>query len=163
MPSPTASGSSSHAARDRRGDDIALGDGDALLVELRELLPGGARHGRGGVVTATDVPAGLMFETPPDLPETVNFLLYGPPKTGKTSTAATAPGPNLWVNAEGPGALAYARKIAAQRGNEILEVRITRRATRGKSCATSSGTSATTVEPVPATVTSTRSRRSARR
>jgi hypothetical protein len=77
-------------------------------------------------------------------PETFNVLLYGPPKTGKSTTAATAPGPNLWVNAEGPGALAYARKIATQRGNEILEVRITRgRPTRGRSSATSSSTSAT--------------------
>ena len=74
----------------------------------------------------SDIPTGLMFEQPPAVPETANFLLYGPPKTGKSTAAATAPGPNLWVNAEGPGALGYARKIAAQRGTEILEVRITR-------------------------------------
>lgn len=70
--------------------------------------------------------ATLVFEDAPAVPDTVNFLLYGPPKSGKSTAAATAPGPVLWVSAEGPGALAYARKIAAQRGTQILEVRIGR-------------------------------------
>jgi hypothetical protein len=104
-------------------------------------------------VSATDIPAGLIFETPPEFPETVNFLLYGPPKTGKSSTAATAPGPNLWVNAEGPGALAYARKIAAQRGNEILEVRITRQSDARQVLRDVIKHVRDRVEPVPATVT----------
>jgi hypothetical protein len=69
---------------------------------------------------------GLVFEDAPDAPETYNVLLYGPPKSGKSTAAATAPGPVLWVSAEGPGALAYARKIAAQRGTQILETRIGR-------------------------------------
>jgi hypothetical protein len=49
-------------------------------------------------------------------------LLWGQPKSGKSTAAATAPGPILWVNAEGPGALGYARKTAKERGTEILEV-----------------------------------------
>jgi AAA domain len=72
----------------------------------------------------TDVPTGLMFVSAPDAPATMNVLLYGPPGSGKSTAAATAPGPLLWVNAEGPGALAYARKVAAQRGHVIHEVRI---------------------------------------
>jgi hypothetical protein len=75
---------------------------------------------------SSDVPTGLMFEAAPEAPETANFLLYGPPKSGKSTAAATAPGPVLWVSAEGPGALAYARKVANQRGTDILEVRIGR-------------------------------------
>jgi AAA domain len=70
--------------------------------------------------------ATLTFATAPDVPDTFNVLLYGPPKSGKTTAAATAPGPILWVNAEGAGALGYARKVAAERGTEIHEVRITR-------------------------------------
>jgi len=67
---------------------------------------------------------GLLFAQAPPVPDTFNVLLYGPPKSGKSTAAATAPGPILWVSAEGPGALAYARKIAAQRGTEINEVRV---------------------------------------
>jgi hypothetical protein len=77
-------------------------------------------------MSVTDAPAGLMFEQPPDAPTHANVLLYGPPKSGKSTAAATAPGPILWVNAEGPGALGYARKIAAERGTSLLEVRIGR-------------------------------------
>lgn len=69
---------------------------------------------------------GLTFLTAPAAPNTLNFLLYGPPGSGKSTAAATAPGPILWINAEGPNALAYARKVAAQRGTEILEVAISR-------------------------------------
>lgn len=68
----------------------------------------------------------LIFELPPETPDTFNVLLYGAPKSGKTTAAATAPGPILWVNAEGPGALGYARKVAGQRANTIMEVRIAR-------------------------------------
>jgi hypothetical protein len=75
---------------------------------------------------ASDVPTGLMFVEAPAAPTTANFLLYGPPKSGKSTAAATAPGPILWVSAEGPGALGYARKVARQRGIEIHEVRVTR-------------------------------------
>lgn len=67
---------------------------------------------------------GLTFVEAPPVPETFNVLLYGPPKSGKSTAAATAPGPVMWVSAEGPGALAYARKIARQRGTAIFEVQI---------------------------------------
>ena len=73
----------------------------------------------------TDAPAGLQFVEEPGAPDTANFLLYGPPKSGKSSAAATAPGPILWLSAEGPGALAYARKIARERNTRIMEVRLT--------------------------------------
>jgi len=52
----------------------------------------------------------LTFVTPNrDVSPTRNVLLYGPPGSGKSTGAASAPGPVLWVNAEGPGALEYAR------------------------------------------------------
>lgn len=70
----------------------------------------------------TDTPAGLVFVEAPPAPETFNVLLYGQPKSGKSTAAATAPGPILWVNAEGRGALGYARKTAAQRVTAIHEV-----------------------------------------
>src|SRR5262249_9893322 len=74
-----------------------------------------ARTGRGigprikseGSCSVSDLATGLMFEEPPPVPDTANFLLYGPPKSGKSTAAATAPGPILWVSAEGPGALAF--------------------------------------------------------
>jgi len=75
---------------------------------------------------STDVPA-LIFAQAPAAPETFNLLAYGPPGSGKTTAAASLHplGKILWVNAEGAGALAYARKVA---GNEnILEVRIDQR------------------------------------
>lgn len=67
--------------------------------------------------------SGLTFVAAPAAPETFNVLLYGPPKAGKTTAAATAPGPIMWVNLEGPGALGHARRVAAQRGTVIHEVR----------------------------------------
>ncbi|WP_026912316.1 AAA family ATPase [Patulibacter minatonensis] len=66
----------------------------------------------------------LNFVDAPNAPDTFNVLLYGPPKSGKTAAAATAPGPILWVNLEGGGALGYARKVAASRGSDIHEVRV---------------------------------------
>lgn len=72
----------------------------------------------------TDIPAGLVFADAPPAPDTFNVMLYGPPGSGKSTAAATAPGPVLWINAEGAGALAYARKTAAQRATSIHEVRI---------------------------------------
>lgn len=71
-----------------------------------------------------DIPAGLVFAEAPPAPDTFNVLLYGPPGSGKSTAAATAPGPLLWINAEGAGALAYARKTAAQVASSIHEVRI---------------------------------------
>lgn len=63
----------------------------------------------------------LRFVEPEATPQTVNVLLYGPPGTGKTVGACSAPGPILVINAEGPGALLYARR---EYGDEkIREVR----------------------------------------
>lgn len=70
-----------------------------------------------------DFPAGLTFvEDDGVAPDTFNVLLFGPPKSGKSTAAATAPGPILYLNAEGKGALGYARKVALERGNRIHEV-----------------------------------------
>ncbi|MCW3038130.1 MAG: DNA-binding protein [Solirubrobacterales bacterium] len=72
---------------------------------------------------STELPP-LTFAAPATVTDTFNVLAYGPPGAGKSTFAATAPGPLLWVNAEGGGALAYARKTAAQRGTVIHEVRL---------------------------------------
>jgi hypothetical protein len=71
----------------------------------------------------SDIPTGLAFAAAPDAPETINVCAYGPGGSGKSTFAATAPGPIMWLNFEGAGALAYARKVARERGNEIFEVR----------------------------------------
>ena len=72
----------------------------------------------------SEIPTGLVFAPDPGPPTHVNALPYGPSGCGKSTLAATAPGPILWVNLEGPGALSFARKVAASRGTEIREVRI---------------------------------------
>ena len=51
----------------------------------------------------------MKFVKPPDNP-TANVLLYGPPKTGKTTGAACAPGPLLLVNTDLPNATWFARR-----------------------------------------------------
>ena len=68
----------------------------------------------------------IVFVDDEGAPETLNILLYGETGAGKSTAAATAPGPIMWVNAEGPGALAYPRKIARERGSQIYEARIPR-------------------------------------
>jgi hypothetical protein len=68
----------------------------------------------------------IVIAEPAEVPETFNVLLYGPPGAGKTAGAATAPGPLMWVNLEGGGALSYARKVAGERGTELHEVRVNR-------------------------------------
>lgn len=70
----------------------------------------------------------LTFVEAPPAPETANFLLYGPPKSGKSTAAATAPSPILWINSEGPNALDFARKVARARKAVIHEVRVERTA-----------------------------------
>lgn len=66
-----------------------------------------------------------LFDDPPALgPEHFNVLLYGPPGTGKTTAAATAPGPIVWINLEGTGAMAFARRKAAERGTDLLEMQL---------------------------------------
>lgn len=61
----------------------------------------------------------LTFATPSTAPPTINVLLYGPPGTGKSMGAATAPGPILYLNAEGPGAV---RLVHQTYGEKIREV-----------------------------------------
>lgn len=73
----------------------------------------------------SDVPGLIFVDTPTAALDTFNVLLYGPPGSGKSVAAVTAPSPVLVVNAEGPNALAYARKIQPQ----LLEVRFDGRAT----------------------------------
>lgn len=68
----------------------------------------------------------LLFIEDPGAPDTFNVLLYGETGSGKSTAAATAPGPIMWVNAEGPGALAYPRKVARERDTQIYEARIPR-------------------------------------
>jgi hypothetical protein len=58
------------------------------------------------------------------LPSTVNILLYGPAGAGKSTAAASAPGPVMFINLEGPNALHYARKTAREAETEVLEVRV---------------------------------------
>lgn len=41
----------------------------------------------------------------------VNFLLYGPPKTGKTAGADSAPGRILHLNGDRPNAIRYAKSV----------------------------------------------------
>lgn len=58
-------------------------------------------------------------------PDNFNVCLYGPPGTGKSTAGATAPGPQIvWVNLDGANALSYPRKVAAERGTEIIELRV---------------------------------------
>jgi AAA domain len=52
----------------------------------------------------------------------LSVLLYGPIGEGKSTAAASAPGPIVYCNADGPGALLSARKRHA--GTEILELPI---------------------------------------
>jgi hypothetical protein len=73
----------------------------------------------------SDIPV-LTFHEAPPAPTTFNVLAYGPAKSGKTTFAATAPGPIIWLNAEGDGALWFARTTAAKRGTEIHEVTVNR-------------------------------------
>lgn len=51
----------------------------------------------------------------------LNVLLYGPPKSGKTVGAASAPAPVLLVNADRPNASLYAHKL---HGEDLKEVRM---------------------------------------
>lgn len=65
----------------------------------------------------------LNFVTPSETPAPLKALIYGPPGSGKTCAACSAPGPILYLNCEGPDALTFSRKMF---GNEkILEVAFT--------------------------------------
>ncbi len=54
---------------------------------------------------------GLDFVAPAEAPEHFRVCLYGPAGTSKTTSACSAPGPVLVLNAEGPGALFFARRL----------------------------------------------------
>ena len=62
----------------------------------------------------------LTFRDPPSV-LTLNTLLYGPPKTGKTLGACSGPGPVALLNADLPNASWMAHK---RFGKEILEVEL---------------------------------------
>ena len=65
----------------------------------------------------------MRFVAPPSEAETyANVLLYGPPKTGKTAGAATAPGAVLYINADLPNATAFAKSRDPE--GRIMEVEI---------------------------------------
>lgn len=66
----------------------------------------------------------LMFED--TAPRTqLGILLYGPGGIGKTVAAASAPDPILYLNADGPGALRFARQ--KHYGRQIREHKVTGR------------------------------------
>lgn len=65
----------------------------------------------------------IEFVNPQEYSGTVNILLYGPPKTGKSSAAASAPGPILYLNEESPSALRFARRVNS--GKDIREFKVT--------------------------------------
>jgi AAA domain len=64
----------------------------------------------------------LDFRSPPTVP-TLNVILYGAPGTGKSVGALSAPGPILYLNAEGPNAAMFARR--QHPGGHILEAPVT--------------------------------------
>lgn len=65
----------------------------------------------------------IQFVDPGEIPDTYNILLYGPSGSGKSTAAASAPGPILYLNADGPDALRYPRR---RHGHEkIREVAVT--------------------------------------
>lgn len=53
----------------------------------------------------------IQFVEPSTEAQPLKVLLYGPPGSGKTVAACSAPGPILYVNAEGPDALTFSRKL----------------------------------------------------
>jgi hypothetical protein len=71
---------------------------------------------------------GLKVVTPKPVKDLhANILLYGEPKTGKSTGAASAPGPILYLNADAPNALVFARRT---HGNDkITEVKVEGHAT----------------------------------
>lgn len=52
----------------------------------------------------------LEFVAPSKASATINALLYGPPGSGKSTGALSAPGPILIVNSEGQGGIRFARR-----------------------------------------------------
>jgi hypothetical protein len=62
----------------------------------------------------------LDFVDPTNHSANLNIFLYGPPGSSKTTGALSAPGPILYLNAEGGNAAMFARRLHA--GTEIREV-----------------------------------------
>lgn len=69
----------------------------------------------------------LQFVEPPAAQPTLNILAYGREGVGKTTGALSAPGPILYLNAEGPNAVRYARRLYGD--DKIHEVEVTGPAT----------------------------------
>ena len=65
---------------------------------------------------------GLRFVDPTKNPASLNVMLYGAPGGGKTTGALSAPGPVLYLNAEGSNAAMFARRFHV--GTEIREVEV---------------------------------------
>lgn len=65
----------------------------------------------------------LQFVTSSTEAQPLKVLLYGPPGCGKTVAACSAPGPILYLNAEGPDALTFSRKLYGD--EKIREVAFT--------------------------------------
>jgi hypothetical protein len=63
----------------------------------------------------------LDIVQPSAAPVTATILLYGPPKVGKTTGAASGPGRTLYANCELPAAMLNARKL---HGEKIDELRV---------------------------------------
>lgn len=61
----------------------------------------------------------LEFQPPPGDTPTINVVLLGPPKTGKTTGAASAPGKILYLNTELPTATRFARLTHGERLAEV--------------------------------------------
>lgn len=65
----------------------------------------------------------LQFVDESERSSYLNVFLYGPPGAGKTTGALSAPGPVLFLNAEGSNAAMFARRLRPD--TEILEVTVT--------------------------------------
>jgi hypothetical protein len=65
----------------------------------------------------------IQFVEPSTEAQPLKALLYGPPGSGKTVAACSAPGPILYVNCEGPDALTFSRKMYGD--DKIREVAFT--------------------------------------
>lgn len=64
---------------------------------------------------------------------TISAILYGPEKSGKSTGAASAPGPILYLNGDAPSRLRYARRSNPDK--DIREVRIRPRPPEGQATA----------------------------
>jgi hypothetical protein len=67
-----------------------------------------------------------VFVEPTRVDPTLNILLYGPPGSGKTVGALSAPGPVVVLNAEGPGGLRKSREIYGDA--KVREIAVTGKA-----------------------------------